>query len=129
MKSICNLTIKKALYLKRKIIKHNKTKKNVSHKPSQVKSFMDDLYEAQKTKKIVIPLKIYQVWHDKTAIPNSVKESRERLKESNPEFEHHLFDETECRKFIQDNYSNKISEITRVELMTEDFENKNENRY
>ena len=36
------------------------------------------------------------------------------------------FDEIEE---LKDNYSNKISEITRVELMTEDFENKNENRY
>lgn len=108
MKNICKLSTKKALQIKSKIIKHNKTKKNMVYKQSKINAFIAHLHEEQKTKEIVIPLKIYQVWHDKNDMPNSVKESIKRLKESNPEFEHHLFDETECRKFIQDNYSKKI---------------------
>ena len=50
--------------------------------------------------KPVIPFHIYQVWHNKEEMPPSVRKSVERLKMQNPEFEHHLFDEKECRQFI-----------------------------
>jgi mannosyltransferase OCH1-like enzyme len=56
----------------------------------------------------VIPLHIYQVWHDLKEMPTSVKESIELIKEQNPEFEHHLYDEGMCRKFIQDNFPKKV---------------------
>ena len=55
-------------------------------------------------KKIVIPLHIYQTWHDKTDIPLPVQQSINKIKEQNPEFEHHLYDSKECRQFIQDHF-------------------------
>ena len=55
----------------------------------------------------VIPLDIYQVWHVKE-MPSSVKESIQKIKEQNPEFQHHLYDEAMCRTFIKDNFPKKV---------------------
>jgi mannosyltransferase OCH1-like enzyme len=55
----------------------------------------------------VIPLDIYQVWHVKE-LPSSVKESIQKIKEQNPEFKHHQYDETMCRTFIKDNFPKKV---------------------
>jgi mannosyltransferase OCH1-like enzyme len=51
----------------------------------------------------IIPLKIYQTWYTKN-LPPKMKERVETLKQSNPKFEHHLFDDTDCREFIKDNF-------------------------
>lgn len=56
----------------------------------------------------VIPLHIYQMWHDKTKMPNAVRKSVKLLKQQNPEFKHHMYDETECRKFIADHFPPKV---------------------
>ena len=61
----------------------------------------------KKTRRTVIPLHIYQVWHDKE-FPSSVKESVNMIKEQNPEFEHHLYDEGMCRAFIQKNFPKRV---------------------
>jgi mannosyltransferase OCH1-like enzyme len=58
--------------------------------------------------KPVIPLHIYQVWHNKQDMPPSVHKSVERIKLQNPEFEHHLFDEQECRQFLVEHFPPKI---------------------
>ena len=62
----------------------------------------------KKTRRTVIPLHIYQVWHDFKEMPSSVKESIEILKEQNPEFEHHLYDEGMCRAYIQKNFPKRV---------------------
>ena len=62
----------------------------------------------KKTRRTVIPLHIYQVWHDFKDMPSSVKESIETLKEQNPEFEHHLYDEEMCRAYIQKNFPKRV---------------------
>lgn len=48
----------------------------------------------------VIPLKIYQTWTTKD-LPLKMKERVELLKSQNPRFEHHLFDDNDCREFIR----------------------------
>jgi len=58
--------------------------------------------------KSVIPLHIYQVWHDFKEMPKAVKESTQLIKEQNQEFEHHLYDEPMCRAFIKDNFPKKV---------------------
>jgi hypothetical protein len=58
--------------------------------------------------KPVIPLHIYQTWHDKQSIPLTVQNSIDKIKEQNPEFEHHLYDEKECRHFIKDHFPKKV---------------------
>ena len=61
----------------------------------------------KKTRRTVIPLHIYQVWHDKD-MPSSVKESVDMLKEQNPEFEHHLYDEAMCRTYLKNNFPKRV---------------------
>jgi mannosyltransferase OCH1-like enzyme len=103
----CSKTSEQLLTLKKRMRRHNKTKKY--NKPnSETSKYIKELVEEQKTKASVIPLNIYQVWHDKTELPKSVKESIEKLKEQNPEFTHQLFDEKECREFIETHYSRRI---------------------
>ena len=58
--------------------------------------------------KQVIPLHIYQTWHDKQSIPLPVQQSINKIKEQNPEFEHHLYDTQECRQFISDHFPNVV---------------------
>lgn len=52
----------------------------------------------------IIPLKIYQTWYTKV-LPPKMKECVEILKSQNPKFEHHLFDDNDCREFIKDNFN------------------------
>ena len=61
----------------------------------------------KKTRRTVIPLHIYQVWHDKD-MPSSVKESVDMLKKQNPEFEHHLYDEAMCRTYLKNNFPKRV---------------------
>jgi len=58
----------------------------------------------------VIPLHIYQTWHDKKHIPLPVQQSIDKIKEQNPEFEHHLYDTKECRQFISDHFPKNVVE-------------------
>jgi mannosyltransferase OCH1-like enzyme len=51
----------------------------------------------------IIPLKIYQTWYTKD-LPPKMKENVELLKQQNPRFEHHLFDDNDCREFIKTNF-------------------------
>jgi mannosyltransferase OCH1-like enzyme len=56
-----------------------------------------------KTYNSIIPLKIYQTWYTKD-LPCNMKNNIENLKAVNPEFEHFLFDDTDCRNFIIENF-------------------------
>lgn len=56
----------------------------------------------------VIPFHIYQCWHDKKKMPKSVRKAVRILKAQNPEFEHHLYDERECRAFIAHHFPSKV---------------------
>ena len=55
----------------------------------------------------IIPLKIFQTWYTKD-LPQAMKERVEYLKETHPRFEHFLFDDNDCRKFIQDNFNSGV---------------------
>lgn len=52
----------------------------------------------------VIPLNIYQTWHDKSNLPSSVANCISNIKTCNPLFTHHLYDQNECRDFIKNNF-------------------------
>jgi mannosyltransferase OCH1-like enzyme len=73
--------------------------------PSKKANFLVNRYFKNRTKRVhrkkisfttplnpVIPLHIYQTWHDKKNIPLPVQKSIDKIKEQNPEFEHHLCD-------------------------------------
>jgi len=51
----------------------------------------------------IIPLKIYQTWNTKD-LPQKMRERVDSLKAQNPRFEHFLFDDNDCRGFIQTNF-------------------------
>lgn len=55
----------------------------------------------------IIPLHIYQTWGTKR-LPTKMHECVEKIKTANPEFEHHLFDDAECREFIQNNFESDV---------------------
>jgi mannosyltransferase OCH1-like enzyme len=59
------------------------------------------------SKERVIPLKIYQTWETKD-LPEKMRENIERLKSQNPEFEYHLFDDSERREFIKQNFNEEV---------------------
>jgi mannosyltransferase OCH1-like enzyme len=54
-----------------------------------------------------IPRHIYQTWHS-SEMPPKMKACVDSVKKDNPEFEHHLFSDEDCRKFIEDNYDEEV---------------------
>ena len=54
-----------------------------------------------------IPRHIYQTWHS-SEMPPKMKECVEKLKRDNPEFEHHLFSDEDCREFIDENFEEDV---------------------
>ena len=55
----------------------------------------------------VIPLHIYQTWRTKY-LPPKMQECVNNIKQSNPEFEHHLFDDNDCAEFIKNNFDKDV---------------------
>jgi len=55
----------------------------------------------------IVPLKIFQTWHTKN-LPPKMQECVERLKQQNPRFEHHLFDDNDCREFIKTHFDAEV---------------------
>jgi mannosyltransferase OCH1-like enzyme len=57
----------------------------------------------------VIPLDIYQTWFTKD-LPPKMRERVELLKAQNPRFNHHLFDDNDCREFIKTHFRPDVLE-------------------
>jgi mannosyltransferase OCH1-like enzyme len=57
--------------------------------------------------KSVIPLKIFQTWYTKN-LPTIMQQTVNKLKRQNPEFEHYLFDDADCREFICKNFDKNV---------------------
>ena len=51
----------------------------------------------------IIPLNIYQTWHTKN-LPINMFRSINQIKNNNPAFKYHLFDDNDCREFIKNNF-------------------------
>jgi mannosyltransferase OCH1-like enzyme len=51
----------------------------------------------------VIPLNLFTTWNTKE-LPPMMKKNYESLKSSNPEFNHYLYDDNDCREFIKTHY-------------------------
>lgn len=54
-----------------------------------------------------IPKVVYQTWSTHT-LPPIMKETCEKFKEDNPEFQYVLFDDDECRKFIETHFEGGV---------------------
>ncbi len=57
--------------------------------------------------KSVVPLNIYQTWFTKD-LPPKLRQRVELLKFQNPQFNHHLFDDNDCRKFIKTHFKSDV---------------------
>lgn len=55
----------------------------------------------------IIPLKLFTSWHTKD-LPPLMKQNYDKLKTDNPEFEHYLFDENDCKTFIKNNFDEEV---------------------
>jgi mannosyltransferase OCH1-like enzyme len=54
-----------------------------------------------------IPLNIFQTWYTKD-LPKKMRQRVEELKARNPEFQHYLFDDNDCREFIKNNFDSDV---------------------
>lgn len=57
--------------------------------------------------KNIIPLNLYQTWHNKD-LPQNMQNCIQELQNINPEFKYHLFDDNDCRLFIEKYFSKKF---------------------
>ena len=55
----------------------------------------------------MVPLILYQTWHSKQ-LPPKMTACVSKLKRDNPEFEHRLYDDADCRAFIKDNFTEDV---------------------
>lgn len=61
----------------------------------------------KKNYKSIIPLNIYQTWHSKT-LPPLMEKNVDVIKLHNANFNYYLFDDNECREFIQNNFPEPV---------------------
>ena len=55
----------------------------------------------------VVPLDIWTCWHTKD-LPPKMRENVEKLKQDNPGFQVHLYDEQECRSFLMEHFDPEV---------------------
>lgn len=65
--------------------------------------FLCSLYNPKNT----IPLKIFQTWYTKD-LPPDMRNTVNKLKEQNPEFQHYLFDDKDCRNYIMKHFNDDV---------------------
>lgn len=51
-----------------------------------------------------VPRNLFQTWHTKD-LPPAMRQRVDRLKETHPEFTHHLFDDADCRAFLKQHFA------------------------
>jgi mannosyltransferase OCH1-like enzyme len=68
---------------------------------------IEKMKEEYSLENAVIPFNIFQTWHTKD-LPPDMAENVKQLKENNPEFEHYLFDDNDCREFIKQNFKRDV---------------------
>ena len=80
------------------INKHNADIKKIQlYKEQNIGFDIKEKYES------IIPLNFYTCWHTKD-LPPLMKENYDQLVLQNPELNFNLYDEDDCRQFIQDNF-------------------------
>ena len=68
---------------------------------------LKNIYPLKRIYNNIIPLNIYQTWHTKN-LPPKMLDNINKIKLNNPAFKHYLYDDNDCRKFIQENYNNDV---------------------
>ena len=73
----------------------------------KLKTIKSNNFEIKDSYNSVIPLNIYLTWSTKK-LPEKMQENVDKMKKVNPEFNVQLFDDNDCRKFIQNNFPEDI---------------------
>ena len=55
----------------------------------------------------IIPLHVYQTWYTKN-LPPKMHARREILKNCNPEFTFHVYDDNDCAEFIKKHFTSQV---------------------
>jgi len=61
----------------------------------------------QKKDNAIIPFKIFQTWHS-INLPKNMKDTINKLKKNNPEFEYIFHDDNQCREFIANHFPDMV---------------------
>jgi mannosyltransferase OCH1-like enzyme len=77
----------------------SRTKKNMKIMNSDNNKFLNE--------EIIIPANIFQTWHTKV-LPPLMLNAILLIKQSNPNFQHYLFDINDCRNFIKQHFDSKV---------------------
>ena len=86
-----------------KLIKENKEENRIiTHY-----NLLNKVFHLKNQYNSIIPLHLYTCWHTKK-LPPLMQENYNYLVESNPKIKFHLYDEDECRQFIQENYEQDV---------------------
>ena len=88
-----------ALFLVLGFLVHKKIHINAIVAPTEVNTALPALPPPP----TVIPLNIFQTWHTKK-LPTKMQECVRTLQTDNPEFKYYLYDDQDCRKFLQEHY-------------------------
>jgi mannosyltransferase OCH1-like enzyme len=84
------------------IKKHNEQKQTIhSYMKLNQRFFLKENYNS------IIPLHLYTCWHTKE-LPLKMKENYQFLIESNPKIQFHLYDEENCREFVQTHFEPNV---------------------
>ena len=90
------------------VITSPKIKKLRTEKKKQILDLLDLSlkikipYPMKKIYNCCIPPNIFQTWHSKT-LPPLMLDAVNKIKKINPRFNYQLFDDNDCRNFIQNN--------------------------
>lgn len=72
----------------------------INYYNENITNIIDGPFPNTTPRNIVIPLNIFQTWKTKDLKPG-MKDAVDKLKATNPEFKHYLYDNDDCRLFIE----------------------------
>ncbi len=104
---IKNIKIKKIWKNINKNNNKNDIPKEFIEKIKMEKELLNESFPIKNSYHSIIPLKIFQTWHSKD-LPLNMKLCVESIKNENPEFEHYLFDDNDCREYIKNNFNLEV---------------------
>ena len=104
-----NFIVQKHKYL------DNENKKKIEKKNTIIEEYKEvihyyslhKVFELKPYYNNIIPLHLYTCWHTKE-LPQRMQENYNYLMESNPKITFHLYDEHDCRQFIQEHFEQDV---------------------
>jgi mannosyltransferase OCH1-like enzyme len=98
--------LKRIQNIKAKKLQADKIKEEANKQITKYYNLMKP-YSLKPSYQRIIPLHVYTCWHTYD-LPPDMKKNYELMKVQNPELEFHLYDENDCKKFIQNHFSQNV---------------------